>query len=265
MYTILNLAFLKTYQLTNSFHRRCTRRGTYIYIFLTFLFLLSIRILYKLYKLSCVERSFRFFQSVLQYKWCHNEINVHLSLAQVQVYVWDICLQISFWFRRCLQFWIFYFINMSERIQVTVYPRKFFAVNEIGVERRTFRTSQPQLRWLWYSGGTAMITEWKQLTCTCSAEGDLGKTGVQPTKTFLSGFPMKSMCLVFNLEINLKIGGKKLSKVAIHLTFTDSRRPFLVGYLAIPLYDVIIRGLSWTTSIHLNVIWLTSSWTWLRE
>ena len=101
---------------------------------------------------------------------------------------------------------------MSERIQVTVHPSKFFTVNEIRVERRTFRISQPQFRWLRYSGGTAMIIEWKRLTCTCSAEGDLGKTGVQPTKTFLGGFPMKSMCLVFNLEINSKIGEKKIVK-----------------------------------------------------
>lgn len=91
---------------------------------------------------------------------------------------------------------------MSERIQVTVYLRKFFAVNKIRVERRPFRISRPQFRWLWYSGGTAMVIEWKQLTRACSAEGDLGKTGVQPTETFLHGFPMKSMCLVFNLEIN---------------------------------------------------------------
>lgn len=153
---------------------------------------------------------------------------------------------------------------MSERIQVTVYLRKFFAVNEIRVELRTFRISHSQFR-CEYSSGKAVIIEWKQLTCTCCAEGDLGKTGVQPTKTFPSGFAMKSMCLVFNLEINFKNGEKKLSKVAVHLTFRDSRRPFLVGYLAIPLYDVIIKGLSLTTSIHLNVIWLTSSWTWPRE
>lgn len=35
---------------------------------------------------------------------------------------------------------------MSERIQVTVYPRKFFAVNKIRVERRPFRISRPQFR-----------------------------------------------------------------------------------------------------------------------
>ena len=35
---------------------------------------------------------------------------------------------------------------MSERIQVTVYQRKFMAVNEIRVGRRPFRISHPQFR-----------------------------------------------------------------------------------------------------------------------
>ena len=39
--------------------------------------------------------------------------------------------------------------------------------------------------------------------------GRLGEAGGQPRKTFLCGSPMKSVCLGFNFEINLKIWGKE--------------------------------------------------------
>lgn len=214
MYTLLNLAFLKkTYQLTNSFHRWCTCSGTYIYIFLTFLFLLSIRILHNMYNLSCVERSFRFFslcasiQMMPQWNKCRFIFGTGTSICVRYMLVNKILIQKIF---AVLD--ILFHKYMSERIQVTVYLRKFFAVKEVRVELRTFRISHSQFRWLWRSSGTAVIIEWKQLTCTCCAEGDLGKTGVQPTKTFLSGFAMKSMCLVFNLELNFKNGEKNCQK-----------------------------------------------------
>lgn len=110
-----------------------------------------------MYNLSCVERSFSFFslcasiQMTPQWNKCTFIFGTGTSKCVRYMLVNKILI------RKIFAVWdILFHKYMSERIQVTVYLWKFFTVNEIRVELRTFRISHSQFRWLWDSSDHRM-------------------------------------------------------------------------------------------------------------